>query len=65
MCAMKVCVLGAGVIGMSTGVCLVEQVRGVEVTVLAEHFSPYTTGDCAAGIVTPFSLGSTPLGLIR
>jgi len=46
----RVCVLGAGVVGLTTAVRIQEEVPGLQVTVLAERFSPITTSDVAAGI---------------
>lgn len=50
---MKVAVIGAGVIGLSTAVCVAEALPFCTVTVLAEKFSPDTTSDIAAGILLP------------
>lgn len=47
----KVVVVGAGVIGFSTAVCLIESVPNVSVTLIADKFSPDTTSDGAAGIL--------------
>eukprot|EP00058_Branchiostoma_floridae_P025556 XP_002611046.1 hypothetical protein BRAFLDRAFT_233542 [Branchiostoma floridae] len=41
----RVCVVGAGVVGLSSAVCIQEKVPGVQVTVLSEKFSPHTTSD--------------------
>lgn len=49
----KVAVIGAGVVGMSTAVCIAEALPFCSVTVLAEKFSPDTTSDIAAGILLP------------
>lgn len=50
---MKVLVVGAGVVGLSTAVCVAETLPHCSVTVIAEKFSPDTTGDGAAGILLP------------
>uniref|UniRef100_A0A673BM61 D-aspartate oxidase n=1 Tax=Sphaeramia orbicularis TaxID=375764 RepID=A0A673BM61_9TELE len=47
----RVVVVGAGVIGFSTAVCVAEALPFCSVTVLAEKFSPDTTSDGAAGIL--------------
>ncbi len=49
----KVLVVGAGVVGLSTAVCVAETLPHCSVTVIAEKFSPDTTGDGAAGILLP------------
>lgn len=47
----KVLVVGAGVVGLSTAVCIAETLPHCSVTVVAEKFSPDTTSDGAAGIL--------------
>lgn len=47
----RVCVVGAGVIGFSTAVCVAEALPFCSVTLLADKFSPDTTSDGAAGIL--------------
>ncbi|MEQ2202545.1 hypothetical protein XENOCAPTIV_005979 [Xenoophorus captivus] len=44
-------VVGAGVVGLSTAVCIAENLPLCSVTLLSEKFSPNTTSDGAAGIV--------------
>ncbi|XP_036448671.1 D-aspartate oxidase isoform X2 [Colossoma macropomum] len=53
MNTVKVAVVGAGVIGLSTAVCLAEALPYCSVNILAEKFSPDTTSDGAAGILMP------------
>lgn len=48
---MKAVVVGAGVVGLSTAVRVAEALPYCSVTVIAEKFSPDTTGDGAAGIL--------------
>ncbi|XP_077587458.1 D-aspartate oxidase isoform X1 [Stigmatopora nigra] len=52
----KVAVVGGGVVGFSTAVCIAETLPHCSVTLLADKFSPETTSDGAAGIliVHPF-----------
>ncbi|KAJ8306179.1 hypothetical protein KUTeg_005816 [Tegillarca granosa] len=50
----KVCVIGAGVIGLSTAVCIQDRVPSAAVTLIAETFSPNTTSDGSAGFWEPF-----------
>ncbi|XP_026085876.1 D-aspartate oxidase isoform X1 [Carassius auratus] len=57
----KVLVVGAGVVGLSTAVCVAETLPYCSVTVIAEKFSPDTTGDGAAGILLPKEFPDIPL----
>uniref|UniRef100_A0A3B1JCX3 D-aspartate oxidase n=1 Tax=Astyanax mexicanus TaxID=7994 RepID=A0A3B1JCX3_ASTMX len=61
MSAVKVAVVGAGVIGLSTAVCIAEGLPFSSVTILSEKFSPDTTGDGAAGILIPDVFPDIPL----
>ncbi|KAG2467929.1 OXDD oxidase, partial [Polypterus senegalus] len=63
----RVAVVGAGVIGLSTAVCIAESIPSCAVTVLAEHFTPDTTSDVAAGILLPhpFPAFKSTLGKIE
>ncbi len=45
-------VIGGGVNGLSTGICLLEE--GYDVTIFSEEFSPNTTSDVAAALWYPF-----------
>ena len=60
----RVCVLGAGVIGTSTAVCLLENLSDVQVTLMSDQFTPHNTSDAAAGLVSPHELGNTPISRI-
>ncbi|OWK14395.1 DAO [Cervus elaphus hippelaphus] len=55
---MRVVVIGAGVIGLSTALCIHERYRSVlqslEVMVYADRFTPLTTTDVAAGLWQPY-----------
>ncbi|KAL0969790.1 hypothetical protein UPYG_G00232330 [Umbra pygmaea] len=53
----EVAVVGAGVVGLSTAVCIAEALPYCSVTLMADRFSPDTTSDVAAGILicTPFA----------
>lgn len=53
----KVVVVGAGIIGLSTAYRLVTELKGVQVTVVADKFTPDTTGDGAAGLWEPYIAG--------
>lgn len=55
---MRVAVIGAGVIGLSTALCVHEQyhclVPSLEVEVYADCYTPHTTSDGAAGLWQPY-----------
>ncbi len=47
----RIAVVGAGVIGLSVGLCLLETYKKqLDVTIVAEKFSPDTTSDHAGAI---------------
>ncbi|KAM4763601.1 D-amino-acid oxidase isoform 2-T2 [Cyanocitta cristata] len=56
--AMRVAIIGAGVIGLSSALCIHEQfhslVPSLELEVYADHFTPHTTSDGAAGLWQPY-----------
>ena len=59
---MKVCVLGAGIIGASTAwklTCLEGAADQLSVDLVADRFSPATTTDVSAGFWLPFHWGGT------
>uniref|UniRef100_A0A663MUC2 D-amino acid oxidase n=1 Tax=Athene cunicularia TaxID=194338 RepID=A0A663MUC2_ATHCN len=55
---MRVAVIGAGVIGLSTALCIHQQYHGLvpslEVEVYADRSTPHTTSDGAAGLWQPY-----------
>ena len=57
---LRVAVVGAGVVGLSTAYHLIEKFgsAGVSVTVIADKFSPHTTSDKAGGLIEPVSFNS-------
>lgn len=61
----KVCVIGAGVIGVSSAVRVLDLCPGSEVTIVTDAISPNTTSDVAGGFWEPHLLGDTPIELIR
>ena len=61
----RICVVGAGIIGLSTAVNIIEQIPGSQVTLISEDWSPDTTGDGSAGIWEPFLVEGTPEHLIK
>ena len=60
MASAQICVVGAGVIGLSTAYQLLCRSRAgqtgvkLDVTVLAERFTPHTTSDGAHGLWEPY-----------
>ncbi|KAG7510361.1 hypothetical protein JOB18_019937 [Solea senegalensis] len=61
MSSVRVAVVGAGVVGFSTAVCIAEALPSCSVTLLAETFSPDTTSDGAAGILFAAKFPDIPL----
>ncbi|PVD22716.1 hypothetical protein C0Q70_15972 [Pomacea canaliculata] len=69
----RVGVLGAGIIGLSTAVHILEKTQAeygqgasaVEVTIIADRFSPHTTSDGSGGFWEPYQLCDTPVEKIR
>jgi glycine/D-amino acid oxidase-like deaminating enzyme len=59
-----VCVIGAGVIGLSSACRVQDELPDVDVTVISDEFSPNTTGDGAAGFWRPYYVEGTPDKLI-
>ncbi|XP_041509981.1 D-aspartate oxidase [Microtus oregoni] len=57
----RIAVVGAGVIGLSTAVCISQMVPGCSITVLSDKFSPDTTSNVAAGILIPHTYPDTPV----
>lgn len=57
----RVAVVGAGVVGLSTALCIAECIPECSVTVLADTFSPDTVSDGAAGIVYVNKFPDTPV----
>lgn len=51
---MRVVVIGAGVVGLSTALCIHERYHSVlpllDVKVYADRFTPFTNSDVAAGL---------------
>ncbi|ERE74798.1 D-amino-acid oxidase [Cricetulus griseus] len=56
---MRVVVIGAGVIGLSTALCIHERfnpVQPLHMKIYADRFTPFTTSDVAAGFWQPYLL---------
>ncbi|KAM7295183.1 D-amino-acid oxidase [Ixodes scapularis] len=52
--AVEVGVVGAGIIGLTTALRILETLSHVRVSVVAESFTPHTTADVAAGLFGPY-----------
>ncbi|XP_076761272.1 D-aspartate oxidase-like [Xylocopa sonorina] len=57
---MRVAVVGAGVIGVTSALAVKNAFPQFEVHVIADKFSPDTTGDGSAGLWSPYLLENTP-----
>lgn len=61
---MRVAILGGGINGFCCAVRILEhykkQGKSIDVTILSDKFTPYTTGDGSAGLWGPYLLGDTP-----
>ncbi|GFN95185.1 D-aspartate oxidase [Plakobranchus ocellatus] len=55
----RVLVLGAGVSGLSSAVCVQQACPEAQVQLVSEHFSPDTTSDGSAGFWGPYLIGET------
>ncbi|XP_044530282.1 D-aspartate oxidase [Gracilinanus agilis] len=59
----RVAVIGAGVVGLSTAVCISESIPQYSIDVISDKFTPDTTSDVAAGILMPHAYPDTPVHL--
>ncbi|KAL6085142.1 hypothetical protein STEG23_027453, partial [Scotinomys teguina] len=57
----RIAVVGAGVIGLSTAVCISQLVPRCSVTVISDKFTPDTTSNVAAGMLIPHTYPDTPV----
>lgn len=57
---MRVAVVGAGVIGVTSALAVKISFPHYDVKIFADAFSPDTTGDGSAGLWSPFLLWDTP-----
>lgn len=55
---LDICVIGAGVVGLTSAVRLAEEVSGSRVTVVAERFGGNTTSHGAAGLWQPYKVAA-------
>lgn len=58
----RICILGAGIVGMTTGFLLKEKHKDWQVTIIADKFNDETLSSIAAGIFRPSTSfrGPTP-----
>ncbi|XP_021107191.1 D-aspartate oxidase isoform X7 [Heterocephalus glaber] len=61
MDTVRIAVVGAGVIGLSTAVCISQLVPRCSITIISDKFTPDTTSDVAAGILIPHEYPDTPI----
>ena len=64
---LKIAVIGAGVIGISSVSCILESLHKGEsfmFDLYADRFSPHTTSDIAAGLCYTHCLEDTPSALL-
>lgn len=57
---LKVGVIGAGIIGTSSALALIDSIPDIEITLISEKWSPNTTGDGSGGLIYPYLPGKTP-----
>ena len=60
----RICVIGAGIIGLGSALRLCEELDNVHVTVIAEKFEADTTSAGAAGLWEPYKLSDTPIEFV-
>ncbi|XP_070168371.1 D-aspartate oxidase-like isoform X1 [Polyergus mexicanus] len=58
---MRVAIVGAGVIGVTSAFAVKDAFPSYDVKIFADAFSPDTTGDGSAGLWGPYLLGDTPI----
>ena len=61
----RVCVIGAGVVGLSSAVRIQEELPHCDVTLLADRFSPDTTSDGSGGFWLLHLVGGVSQDLLR
>ncbi|XP_060078159.1 D-amino-acid oxidase-like [Ylistrum balloti] len=61
----RVCVLGAGVIGLSSAVFIQDLIPDVDVTVVADTCTPFTLSDDCAGLWMPYLVDLTDKDVMR
>lgn len=57
---MRICVIGAGVVGLTTALELQKNFRNADIIIVADKFRTDTTSDVAAGLFRPATSFSGP-----
>lgn len=60
----RIAVVGAGAVGLSTALCIQDRIRNCDVHIIAEKFSPSTTSDGSAGLWTPFLVPQDQIDIV-
>ena len=61
----KVAIIGAGICGISSAICLQESDPTLDLTIISDQFSPELTSDGAAGFFEPMFFKDTPMNKLR
>lgn len=61
----RVCVIGAGIAGLTSAFCLQNSIPNVDVTIVAEKVSPHTTSDGSGGKWEPHLVHKSQENVIR
>jgi D-amino-acid oxidase len=62
---MKVVIIGAGIIGITSALRLLEAFPEVQITIITEEYSPNTTSDVSAGYWKPLVIEGYNMHLIE
>uniref|UniRef100_A0A914V6U7 FAD dependent oxidoreductase domain-containing protein n=1 Tax=Plectus sambesii TaxID=2011161 RepID=A0A914V6U7_9BILA len=62
---MSICIVGSGIIGLSTALAIQDKEPRAKVTLVAESFSPDVTSDVAAGYWRPYLLSDPRTDVLR
>ncbi|XP_050400442.2 D-aspartate oxidase isoform X3 [Patella vulgata] len=62
---MKICVIGAGIIGLSSAVRIQDRYQSADITVIADKFSPNTLSDTSEAVFAEYKAGNTPSHLLE
>lgn len=56
----QICVIGGGIIGVTSALAIKEKFPNFNVTIFADKYTPNTTGDGSAGFWDPYLIQETP-----